>query len=144
MKRLVFAVSVGLYALTSPASVSGQDSERTPANWPMIGGTSGYSHYSNLKQINRSNVARLEVAWKFDTGEEGGLETTPLIIDGVVYGITPRQEIIALDAAALARLVQELVEQRRHEARPQRGRVLSPRERTVGHRRRRHGRPRLR
>ena len=99
MKRLVFAVSVGLYALTSPASVSGQDSERTPANWPMIGGTSGNSHYSNLKQINRSNVARLEVAWKFDTGEEGGLETTPLIIDGVVYGITPRQQIIALDAA---------------------------------------------
>ena len=99
MKRLVFAVSVGLYALTSPASVSGQDSERTPTNWPTIGGTSGNSHYSNLRQINRSNVAKLEVAWKFDTGEEGGLETTPLIIDGVVYGITPRQQIIALDAA---------------------------------------------
>ncbi len=99
MKHLVFAVSVGLYALTSPVSAPGQDSERTPANWPMIGGTPGNSHYSNLKQINRSNVAKLEVAWKFDTGEEGGLETTPLIIDGVLYGITPRQEIIALDAA---------------------------------------------
>ncbi|HEY6375423.1 MAG TPA: c-type cytochrome, partial [Edaphobacter sp.] len=52
------------------------------------------------KQINRSNVAKLEVAWKFDTGEEGGLETTPLIVDGVLYGITPRQEIIDLDAAS--------------------------------------------
>jgi len=100
MKRLVFAVSVGLYALTSAVFVAGQDSERTPANWPMIGGNSGNSHYSNLKQINRSNVAKLEVAWKFDTGEEGGLETTPLVIDGVLYGITPRQEIIALDGAS--------------------------------------------
>jgi quinoprotein glucose dehydrogenase len=69
------------------------------ADWTAIGGTPQNLHYSPLRQINRSNVSRLQVAWKFDTGEPGGLETTPLVIDGVLYGITPSQKIIALDAA---------------------------------------------
>ncbi len=42
----------------------------------------------------------LALAWKYDTGETGGLETSPLIVDGVLYGITPSQKIFALDAAS--------------------------------------------
>ncbi|MGB7845038.1 MAG: PQQ-binding-like beta-propeller repeat protein [Candidatus Acidiferrum sp.] len=68
-------------------------------DWPVYGGASGNTHYSSLAQINRQNVKNLQVAWSFDSGEQGGLQTSPLIVDGVFYGITPTQKIFALDAA---------------------------------------------
>ncbi len=69
------------------------------ADWPVVGGNSGNSHYSKLAQINRANVSKLKVAWSYDTGESGGLETTPIVVDGVLYAFTPKQEVIALDGA---------------------------------------------
>jgi quinoprotein glucose dehydrogenase len=68
-------------------------------SWPVSGGSPANTHYSSLAQINRSNVANLAVAWTFDTHEQGGLQTSPIIVDGVLYGITPTQKIFALDAA---------------------------------------------
>ncbi len=65
----------------------------------MYGGNSDATHYSPLKQINRSNVKQLELAWSFDTGETGGLQTSPIEVAGVVYGISPSQKVFALDAA---------------------------------------------
>jgi len=79
-----------------PNSSSAQISQ----DWPRYGGNAENNHYSPLEQINRSNVAKLQVAWTFDTGEEGGLQTNPLIVNGVLYGITPTQKIFALDAAS--------------------------------------------
>jgi len=66
----------------------------------MHGGGPENTHYSALTQINRSNVKELRVAWSFDTGETGGLQTSPIIVDGVLYGITPTEKIFALDAAS--------------------------------------------
>ena len=91
-RRLGIAVLVGV-ALRG----QGQETTRATSNWPVIGGTTDNSHYSSLKQIDRSNVAKLKQAWTFDTGELGGLETTPLIIDGVLYAYTPQSKVIALD-----------------------------------------------
>jgi quinoprotein glucose dehydrogenase len=68
-------------------------------NWPTNGGASGNAHYSPLAQINRTNVTQLEVAWSFDTQEPGGLQTSPIIVDGTLYGVTPTQKVFALDAA---------------------------------------------
>ena len=68
-------------------------------NWPSYGGAPENNHYSSLTQINRNNVQKLAVAWTFDTQEVGGLQTTPIIVDGVLYGISPTQKIFALDAA---------------------------------------------
>ena len=80
---------------------NGSQAESEPANqdWPVYGGNPENTHYSSLAQINRDNVKQLRVAWTFDTGEPGGLETSPLIVDGVLFGITPTQKIFALDAA---------------------------------------------
>lgn len=64
-----------------------------------MAGTPGNSHYSALNQINRSNVAQLKEIWRFDTGESTGLETTPVVVDGVLYGLTPSKKVFALDAA---------------------------------------------
>ena len=68
-------------------------------DWPTYGGGSENNHYSSLAQINRDNVKQLAVAWSFDTGEEGGLQSSPLIVAGVLYGLTPTQKVFALDAA---------------------------------------------
>ena len=79
-------------------------SEKNPAtpemyDWPVYGGGPENIHYSPLALINRTNVKQLEVAWSFDSGESGGLQTSPIIVDGVLYGITPTQKVFALDAA---------------------------------------------
>ena len=68
-------------------------------DWPVYGGNFDNTHYSLLAQINRDNVKNLQIAWSFDTGESGGLQTSPIIVDTVLYGITPSQKIFALDAA---------------------------------------------
>lgn len=72
----------------------------------LYGGSPAGTRYSPLKQINRSNVARLKEAWRFDVtppagapGGRGGLQTQPLVVQGVLYGNTPAGEVFAVDAA---------------------------------------------
>ncbi len=67
-------------------------------DWPVYGGVAS-AHYSELKQIDRNNVAKLRVAWTYDTKETGGLQTSPLMVDGKLFAYTPTQKVIALDAA---------------------------------------------
>jgi quinoprotein glucose dehydrogenase len=77
-----------------------QSAEPRPSQeWRVYGGNSENTHYSPLKQINKSNIKQLEVAWSFDTGETGGLQTSPIEVAGVLYGISPTQKVFALDAA---------------------------------------------
>ena len=87
-------------ALLSCAPARSQDKQgATRHDWPMWGGGPENMHYSPLAQINRSNVKKLATAWTFDTGEQGGLQTSPIIVGNVLYGISPTQRIFALDAA---------------------------------------------
>jgi Glucose dehydrogenase len=104
--RTATALVVILAATSAVISSRAQDAHgpnSPPApsstDWPRYGGTLENNHYSLLAQINRENVSRLQVAWQFDTGEEGGLQTSPIVVNGVLYGITPTQKIFALDAA---------------------------------------------
>jgi quinoprotein glucose dehydrogenase len=84
---------------TDKAKVAGKTPAQQDSDWPAYGGAPENNHYSRLSQINRSNVKGLAAAWSFDTGEEGGLQTSPIIVHGVLYGITPLQKVFALDAA---------------------------------------------
>lgn len=74
--------------------------ESRSVDWPVYGGQSADDHYSPLSQINKKNVAKLRVAWQFDTGEKGGLQVSPIVVGRVLYGYTPSQKVIALDAAS--------------------------------------------
>jgi quinoprotein glucose dehydrogenase len=67
--------------------------------WKSYGGGVDSSQYSSLKQINKSNVTQLQVAWTFQPG--GGVATNPLVVDNVMYLPRPGQNggIVALDAA---------------------------------------------
>src|SRR5215475_8492280 len=92
----VFAASV--FLIRTRAQNTGKPAGENH-DWPAYGGGPLNDHYSPLAQINRTNVRQLQVAWSFDTGEEGGLQTSPIIVDGVLYGLTPTQKVFALDAA---------------------------------------------
>ncbi len=96
---LVAVVTLGMIASAARTPPGSSASREGQQDWPAYGGAPENNHYSKLAQINRSNVKLLAVAWTFDTQEEGGLQTSPIIIDGVLYGITPTQKVFALDAA---------------------------------------------
>ncbi len=68
-------------------------------DWPAYNGSLTGNHFSPLTQITPENVRNLHVAWQFDTGETGGLQTNPLVIGGILYAYTPTQKVVALDAA---------------------------------------------
>lgn len=96
---MLLTQGIKLASLLLPLGTCALAQDAAQTNWLQMGATPGNSHYSALRQINRSNVAQLKVAWTYDTGESDGLETTPLVIDGVLYGLSPTQKVFALNAA---------------------------------------------
>ncbi|HYE45761.1 MAG TPA: membrane-bound PQQ-dependent dehydrogenase, glucose/quinate/shikimate family [Caulobacter sp.] len=89
-----------------PAPIAGGMADPAPKavgrDWPAYGGTYSARRYSPQAQINRSNVASLERAWTFRTGdlakEKWGAETTPLKVGDTVYLCSGRNILFALDA----------------------------------------------
>ena len=75
----------------------------TDEDWPVYLGDSGRRHYSKLEEIDRDNVSQLEVAWVYDSGEPRGagatMYTSPLVKGGVLYGLSPKLDAFALNAA---------------------------------------------
>lgn len=73
-------------------------------DWPAYSGGKGAAQYSPIDQINRENVQELKVAWKFATGDadpnnKSQIQCNPIIIDGILYGSSPKLKIFAVDAA---------------------------------------------
>ena len=69
-----------------------------PANWAIPSGNYAGTRYSELSQINKSNVGSLKVSWQFSTGVLRGHEGGPLVIGDVMYIVTPIPNIVfALD-----------------------------------------------
>src|ERR1700687_1285565 len=103
LKKIALCIAVGIIASgisrsqLSPRTIPHTVSEQR--DWPVYGGAPENTHYSALAQINRGNVKQLQVAWTFDTGESGGLQTSPIIVGDVLYAYSPSQRVIALDAA---------------------------------------------
>jgi quinoprotein glucose dehydrogenase len=76
----------------------------SPTEWRDYGGDPGATRFSPLKQIDRSNVRRLQVAWTHRTGDSAErpvttIECTPIVVDGVLYLTTAQLQVRALDAA---------------------------------------------
>ena len=75
---------------------------RQNVDWPVYHGSDEKTHYTTLSQISPENVSRLQVAWTYDTKDafEGSeMQSNPIVIDGVLYAMSPRQRAFALDAA---------------------------------------------
>lgn len=68
-------------------------------NWADYLGGPDRNHYSHLTQINQENVKDLKIAWEYAMSDSGQIQANPLIIDGVLYGVTSSVQAFALDAA---------------------------------------------
>jgi quinoprotein glucose dehydrogenase len=94
-------------SLPAPRAAAPPASDVPAGDWPAYGRTNAGQRYSPLTQITPQNVASLEVAWTFHTGDMRGqpgdppettFEVTPLKIGERLYICTPHQDVIALDA----------------------------------------------
>src|SRR5690348_14221135 len=66
-------------------------------DWPVYGHDPGGARYSQPKQVTPENVGRLRRAWVYHTGELGNFETTPIVVDHVLYFATQGQKIVAVE-----------------------------------------------
>jgi quinoprotein glucose dehydrogenase len=83
----------------APAWVGAQDAKQPYTTWSTYLGNSDSSHYSALKQINRSNVDKLEVAWSYKTESDRSYEFNPIIVGKTMYVLAKHTSIVALSAA---------------------------------------------
>jgi quinoprotein glucose dehydrogenase len=120
LRRILLAVAAALLL-----AGCGESYETSGGQWPAYGGDSGGMKYSPLSQIDAGNFAQLEITWTWEAPEGRwrdelrrrkaagetiefavapdemqitGFQVTPLMIDGVLYGITPMSRLFALDA----------------------------------------------
>ena len=95
-RRFALACLAALLAAASCAPSPPPD-----ADWAVYLGDPGRRHYSPLTQINRDNASQLELAWTYRSGEpDGTMYTSPLVIDSVLYGLSPSLAAFALNAAS--------------------------------------------
>jgi glucose dehydrogenase len=99
-----------LYAITlvaSSALLGAQGGQPGMVEWPHWGGDAAQTKYSTAGDVTPANVRDLELAWTWKTVDEpmpdfdvrpGGFETTPLMVDNVVYVSTSFHRIAALDS----------------------------------------------
>ena len=67
--------------------------------WKEYLGGPERNHYSPLNGINKNNVQQLKVAWEYHTLDSGQIQCNPIIVDGVLYGMTATTRPFAVDAA---------------------------------------------
>lgn len=92
--------------LLSPVASMGQEQAATSQGWSSYGGAPGGGQYSSLSQINKDNVANLEIAWVYRSGDVSDgkdgtaktpLEVNPILANDKLYICTPFNRIVALD-----------------------------------------------
>src|SRR6187402_3524169 len=98
LEAWVRITATSMVALAIATGASGQ------VNWLSVGGDPGATRYSRLDQINRGNVAELEVAWTLHTGglscgKPPAIQCTPIVVDGTMYLTSPDTQVIAVNAA---------------------------------------------
>ncbi|MCY4572021.1 MAG: PQQ-dependent dehydrogenase, methanol/ethanol family [Gemmatimonadetes bacterium] len=91
--------ALGVLLLTLAALVSPHATGAQQSDWPMHGRDAAETRYSPLDRINTGNVDQLGVAWSWEIPKIGArLETTPIVVDGVLYGTAAFSFVFALDA----------------------------------------------
>ncbi|MGZ8558855.1 MAG: outer membrane protein assembly factor BamB family protein [Chitinophagaceae bacterium] len=102
MKKSVWLVcSIFVCCLNSCKQSS---SENDYSGWSAYAGSKDGIRYSSNDQITTENVAQLQVAWTYstndkDTGNRSQNQCNPIMVDGILYGTSPRLKLFALNAA---------------------------------------------
>lgn len=98
-RRLVFFAATVTFFLASCRQPS-----KDYTSWPQYKGSNENIHYSSLTQMDTTNVKQLQVAWEYHTGDadtanHSQIQCNPIIIDGTIFGVSPRMKLFAADAA---------------------------------------------
>ncbi len=96
------AVVAALVTLPLDAQVTStriQRAESEPQNWLTYSGTYASQRYSLLRQIDPSNVKNLELKWIVQNQVAGAWQSSPLIVDGIMYVTQRPNDVMAIDAA---------------------------------------------
>ncbi len=96
MRKFLFPASVAVASILVLVSAHDQNPS---TGWPEYLGGPQRNHYSPLDQIHTGNVSQLEKVWEYRTGDSGQIQCNPIIVDGVLYGMTAATIPFALDAA---------------------------------------------
>ncbi len=102
MRAQCLCAVLSAWFLAAPALSHCQAPPGAWATWGVFGGGPDNIHYSSLSQINRENVHSLQVAWRFDSGDQhpgSEMECNPIVVDDVLFATTPNGDAVALDAA---------------------------------------------
>ncbi len=91
------AIAITLFSCKGPTSVP-------HSNWEITGGGQDKIRYSALGQIDTNNVQGLRIAWTYhsennDSTKFGVMETNPIVVGHVLYGVSPKLKAFAVDAA---------------------------------------------
>jgi len=93
--RYGVALAAAVVATVRALPAAAQDSD-----WPQHGRDAAETRFSPLDDIDTDNVGRLGVAWSWEIPKTGArLETTPIVVDGVLYGTAAFSFVFALNAA---------------------------------------------
>ncbi len=73
------------------------------SGWTDYAGTKSGLRYSSNTHINRENVQELELVWSFSSMDRDSLnrsqnQCNPIVVNGVLYGTSPRSKLLALEA----------------------------------------------
>ena len=107
MRRFVLGLSIIVVGVIACARGGPQNLGTSPSRedweWSVYLGDAGRTHFAPLDQISVENVDQLVPVWSYDTGATEGalsqIQCNPIVVDGFLYGTTPRSHPFALDAA---------------------------------------------
>lgn len=97
--RILLGIAGGLMAL-----LAFREANDSSLDWPEYNGNAARSHYSEASQISAENVNQLKVAWTYASGgadtvfHRTQMQCNPIVIDGILYGVSANTQAFALDA----------------------------------------------
>ena len=94
--RSNFVLKTVGFAILTASFVPAAQAQKGAGDWPMYRHDPASSGYSDLKQINTKNVTTLAQAWTMRLNDRGGLEVTPIAVNGVMY-LPAANKVLAVD-----------------------------------------------
>src|SRR5437016_6027736 len=101
VKHCAFVLIVAITAVGSYGQVTFErlvNSAKEPQNWLTYSGDYSGRRFSTLDQINLTSARLLQAKWVYQTAATGKIETTPLVVDGILYATAQDDRAFVLDA----------------------------------------------
>ncbi|CAN5165234.1 hypothetical protein BH11BAC6_BH11BAC6_01270 [soil metagenome] len=99
MKKLLVVIVCFLFIGYLACKQGAEKPSYGTSEWKEYLGGPERNHFSPLNEINKDNVQQLNVAWEYHTLDSGQIQCNPIIVDGVLYGMTATTRPFAVDAA---------------------------------------------